>query len=94
MYEKPKKFLKYTLIVFLFTQVFLFPLSFLPPSIERLGFWPALAERMIPIAIVAGLLIIASKLGAFKERQGERFKNDLSELQELKAMAMELKTEN
>jgi hypothetical protein len=94
VYERPQQFLKYTLIVFLFTQVFLFPLSFLPRSIERLGLWAALAERLIPISVAVLMLFAAHKLGAFKERNGKKFKEDLNELEELKAMASELMNEN
>lgn len=93
VYERPRKFLGYTLIAFLFTQVFLFPLSFLPRSIERLGLWLALGERLIPISIALLLLFAAHKLGAFKDRNGEKFKEDLSELEELKAMSSELMNE-
>jgi len=91
VYERPGKFLKYTIILFLFSQLFLFPLSFLPAGIERRGLWGALAERLIPISISALILWIAYKLGAFKERYAKKFKDDLGELEELKAMATELK---
>jgi hypothetical protein len=91
VYEKPKKFLNYTVVAFLITQVFLFPLSFLPKGIERMGLWLALGERLIPISISALLLFIAYKFGAFKERNAEKFKKDLTELEELKAMALELR---
>jgi hypothetical protein len=93
VYERPQQFLKYTVIVFLFTQVFLFPLSFLPRSIERLGLWFALAERLLPISIAALMLFIAHKLGAFKEPHKKKFMNDLSELHELKAMVSELRND-
>jgi hypothetical protein len=93
VYEQPRKFLKYVLIVFLFTQVFLFPLSFLPKSIARIGFWPALAERIIPISIALVMLLIAHKLGAFKERHKDKFKDDLTELEELKILSRELEEE-
>jgi hypothetical protein len=90
IYERPKKFLGYTLIVFLFTQVFLFPLSFLPKSIERVGLWMALAERIIPISISVLLLFAAYKLGAFKDHSKDKFRKDLDELSELKALSHEL----
>lgn len=93
VYVKPNKFLKYTLIIFLVSQVFLFPLSFLPPSIERLGVWKALAERLIPISISALMLFIAHKLGAFKDRHGKKFRAYQQELQELKEMSSELQNE-
>jgi flagellar biosynthesis protein FliQ len=90
VYERPKKLMGYVLWVFLFSQTILFPLSFLPKSINRLGFWPALGERMIPISIAILMLFVAHKLGAFKERQGAKFKEDLNELEQLKKMAAEL----
>jgi hypothetical protein len=91
IYEKPKKFLYGTVVVFLFSQTVLFPLSFLPRNVEKMGLWTALVERMIAISIGALILFIAFKLGAFKERQAEKFKEDLNELQSLKAMSAELK---
>jgi hypothetical protein len=90
VYERPKKFMSYILWAFLLSQVILFPLSFLPKSIERIGLWPALAERMIPISIAILMVFIAHKLGAFKERHGAKFKADLNELEQLKKMAAEL----
>jgi len=81
-------------IVFLFSQVVLLPLSFLPKNIEQFGFWPAMAERLIPISISGFLLFAAYKLGAFKERNAEKFKDDLNELETLKAMKSELANEN
>ena len=90
VYERPQKFLKYTLYLFIFSQVVLFPLSFLPRGIERSGFWLALGERLIPMSIAALMLYVAHKLGAFKERHKDKFKADLSELEQLKAMSKEL----
>jgi hypothetical protein len=94
VYAKPKKFLKYTLIIFLISNVFLFPLSFLPRSIERLGVWNALAERLIPISISALLLFIAHKLGAFRDKHGKQFRAYQQELKELKEMSSELQSED
>ena len=90
VYEKPKKFLRYVIYVFLFSQVVLFPLSFLPRNVEQMGLGAALAERLIPIAINALLLFVAYKMGAFKERNAEKFKEDLNELESLKKMSAEL----
>ncbi len=90
IYERPKKLMWYVLWVFLLSQAILFPLSFLPRSIDRIGLWPALGERMIPMAIAVLMLFAAYKLGAFKERHGARFKEDLNELDQLKKMAAEL----
>lgn len=90
IYERPQKLMRYVLWVFIFSQTILFPLSFLPKSIERVGLWPALGERIIPIAIAVMMLYIAHKLGAFKERHGTKFKADLNELEQLKMMVAEL----
>jgi hypothetical protein len=92
IYERPGVFMRYTLFIFLFSQFFLFPMSFLPSSIERMGLWPALAERLIPIFISLALFALAFKLGAFKQRERSKFKQDLSELEELKLMSRELKS--
>src|SRR5690606_24767250 len=89
VYEKPRTFLSYTVIAFLFSQVFLFPLSFLPRSIEARGLWLALGERLIPISIATILVYVAYKLGAFKERHVDHFRKDQNELQDLKAMSAE-----
>ena len=94
IYDKPRKFLNYTVIIFLFSQVFLFPLSFLPRSIEVRGLWPALGERLIPISIALIVLLVAYKLGAFKDRHADRFREDLSELEQLKMMSAELDSES
>ncbi len=93
IHEEPQKFMKYLLYVFLFSQTILFPLSFLPKSIERAGLWPALFERLIPISIAILMLYVAHRLGAFKERHVEKFREDLNELDRLKAMAAELENE-
>lgn len=90
IYERPQKFMKYILYVFIFSQTVLFPFSFLPKSIERIGLWPAIFERLIPISIAILLLVIAHKLGAFKERNVDKFKADLNELDQLKGMVSEL----
>lgn len=90
VYERPKKFMSYMLWGFLLSQVILFPLSFLPRSIERIGLWPALGERLIPISIALLMVFIAYKMGAFRERDGEKFKADLNELEQLRKIAAEL----
>jgi len=94
VYERPKRFFKYTIVVFLFSQVVLFPLSFLPRNIDTMGLGPAMAERLIPISITALLIFLAYKLGAFKERHVDKFREDLNELQTLRAMSDELINEN
>lgn len=90
VYERPQKSMRYVLWVFILSQTVLFPLSFLPKSIDRVGLWPALGERLIPISIAVLIFFVAYKLGAFKERHGPKFKEDLNELERLKRMAAEL----
>jgi hypothetical protein len=93
VYEQPRRFFIYVIILFLFSQVVLFPLSFLPRNIGQSGLWPALGERLIPITISALLLFAAYRLGAFKDRDGDKFREDLNELQMLKSMASELRSD-
>lgn len=93
VYERPRRFMRYILYGFLFSQIFLFPLSFLPRAIERMGLWTALGERLIAIAVALLLLYVAHRLGAFKERHRDKFKHDLSELESLKAIVAELQEE-
>lgn len=90
VYEKPRKFLRYVIYIFLFSQVVLFPLSFLPRNMEQMGWWQVLGERLIPIAINGLLVFAAYKMGAFKERNADKFREDFNELQSLKKMSREL----
>lgn len=90
-YDKPKKLLTGVLYTYL-ASAFIFPFSFIPTKIEREGIWSALGETMIPIAISLAILIIAHKLGAFKERHKGKFQRDLNELQELKSLSAELQS--
>lgn len=94
IYERPQKLQKYTLFLFLFSQVVLFPLSFIPREFERSGLWKAIGQQMIPMAVAALMLYIAHRLGAFKERHKDKFKEDLNELEELKRMSRELVNSN
>jgi hypothetical protein len=91
-YERPRAMMKNALLVLLFSAVVLFPLSFLPANIKSMGWGIALAERLIPMAISVLLLFVAYRLGAFKEKDAPRFREDLDELEQLKAMARELKS--
>lgn len=65
--------------------------SFLPKKLENKGLWPALAESAITIFVTLAIYFIAFKLGAFKNRKREGFENDLQELNDLKAIAQELR---
>lgn len=88
-YQKPGKFWGITLKLMLSTTI-LFPLSFLPRKIERMGLWGGITETLIPIVIAATMIFIAFKLGAFKERNGKKFEEYTKELQELKGLSEEL----
>ena len=68
-------------------------LSFLPNKLEHKAFWPALGETGISIFVTLLVYFVAYKLGAFKNRKKEGFENDWRELQELKSMSSELKSE-
>lgn len=92
-YERPQRLMNYTLIVLLFTAVVLFPFSFLPAAVKNIGLGAAIAERLVPIAISTLLLYVAYRLGAFRERDAPLFKEDLTELQQLRAMSNELKAD-
>ena len=65
--------------------------SFLPKKLENNGLWPALGETAISLLITLAIYFLALRLGAFKNRKKEGFKSDLRELNELKAIASELK---
>lgn len=90
VHAKPRRFVHYTVFIFLFSQVILFPLSFLPHTIERMGLGYALVERLIPISIGASLLYVAFRFGAFRDKKVNLFKQDFAELNALKANLHEL----
>jgi len=89
IYERPRKLVNRTGLVVLITTI-LFPLSFLPHSIQSHGVLMGIVLQVVPISLSILLIYGASKLGAFKDRFGEKFKEDLRELNELKAMSEEL----
>ncbi len=88
-YEKPGMFLGWTVKLLLSVAV-LFPLSFLPRKIERLGVWEGIVDTIVPVILSATVLFIAFKFGAFKERNGKKFKEYQEELNELKELSEEL----
>jgi len=89
VYSKPRRFLKYTVII-MFSASLLFPLSFLPRKLSHSSLGEALADTAAPMAISLILYFIANKLGAFEDVSGQRFKQYLHELEELKTIAKEL----
>lgn len=90
IYEKPNRFSEWTLKLLLLSGTVLFPLSFLPRKVARMGVLGGIADTLIAMAISSCILFIAYKLGAFKERQSAKFKEDLKELNELKSLSEEL----
>ncbi|MBC8051453.1 MAG: hypothetical protein H7Y13_00130 [Sphingobacteriaceae bacterium] len=91
--EKPNKFFDRTIHLLIFSSTVLFPLSFLPRQILRSGWAEAIVGTLIAIAVSVTLIFIAYKLGVFEEQHAEKFKNDLKELDELKAISNELQRE-
>ncbi len=89
-YERNKVFEKWFGIIFLSIGLMV-PLSFLPQKIEKNGLSSSLLETALMMGITLLLYFLAFRLGAFKNRNKEKFSNDLTELNELKAMALELK---
>ena len=89
-YENPDRLIGWALKLMLLSSAVLFPLSFLPRKIERTGLWEGIGDTLIPIAIALSLIFIANKLGAFKGRNEEKFREDLKELDELKNLSEEI----
>ncbi|HEX8378725.1 MAG TPA: hypothetical protein VF602_12985 [Pedobacter sp.] len=89
-YEKPAQLLRWALRLLIFTATVLFPLSFLPRKIERLGIWGGIGDMLVSISISAALIFIAHNLGAFKHHQADKFRADLRELEELKSVSKEM----
>jgi dolichol kinase len=88
-YEKNKKAESWFGII-LFSAGILTAFSFLPQKLEHKPLWQALGETGIAVLITVLIYSIAFKLGAFKNRGSEGFKNDWNELNELKAISYEL----
>jgi hypothetical protein len=88
-YEQNKVYEKWFGILF-FSVGLIIPLSFMPHKIEKNGLSSALFETVLMMAGMLLLYFIAFRLGAFKNRNEEKFRNYLEELNELKAMSSEL----
>ena len=89
-YENPNQFLSWARRLLLVSTTVLFPLSFLPRKIARVGLQAGLIDTLIPILISAILVFVAYKLGAFKERNADRFKEYLTDLNELKGLSEQM----
>lgn len=78
-------------IIFLMMSAgLLFSFSFLPAKIITKGVWIAIGESLLASAIAFLIYFAAYKMGAFKDRYEDKFRQDLYELEELKAMVNEL----
>lgn len=89
-YEQNKVFEKWFGIIFLSVGLII-PLSFLPKKMENKSLTHALLETSLMMLGTLLLYLLAFRLGAFKNRHKEKFSKDLAELNELKAMSLELK---
>ena len=89
-YERNKVFEKWFGMIFLSIGLMV-PLSFLPQKIEKNGLITTLLETALMMGITLLFYFLAFRFGAFKNRNKEKFSKDLAELNELKAMALELK---
>ena len=89
-YKNPNQFLSWARRLLLVSTTVLFPLSFLPRKIARVGLQAGLIDTLIPILISAILVFVAYKLGAFKERNADRFKEYLTDLNELKGLSEQM----
>jgi hypothetical protein len=86
IYDRNKRFEKWFGFIFLSIGL-LIPFSFLPTKIYRMGLVGALTDTSIMVAINLIILIVAIKLGAFKNRYRMQLEKDLKEWKELKALA-------
>lgn len=85
-YEKNKK-LEGWFGILMLSSGCLTVLSFLPNKLEKKGLNTALIDTFIPLGVCLIIYYMAFKLGAFKNRKSEGFKEDL---QELEALSKEL----
>jgi uncharacterized membrane protein len=89
-YEKNKQMERWFGLI-IFSAGTLTVLSFLPKKLAHKPLGEALVETALSILITLGIYFTAYKLGAFKNRNREGFENDLKELNELRAIASDLK---
>lgn len=81
-YEKNKK-LEGWFGVLMLASGCLTTLSFLPNKLEKMHLAAALKDTFIPIVVCLIIYFLAFRLGVFKNRKSEGFKEDLRELEEL-----------
>lgn len=90
IYDSNKRFEKWFGVSLLFVGL-LVPFSFLPNKIERMGLQGALIDIAIMISVSLVFYIAAFKLGAFRNRHKEKLQKNLTDWEELKTLANEMK---
>lgn len=90
-YEKNKKFEKWFGYIFLSIGLMM-PLSFLPQKLDRNPVYLAVGETLLMMCITLVLYLVAFRLGAFENRHTDKFREYLAELNDLKQVASELRT--
>lgn len=90
LYENPDRYLGYALRTLIFSAAVLFPLSFFPRKISGMDISNAMIDTVLPIFITSSLLFIAYKFGVFREKNSQKFRRELEELQSLKGLSEEL----
>lgn len=85
-YEKNKK-LEGWFGILMLSSGCLATLSFLPNKLQNQSLTSALIDTLIPICVCLVIYYLAFRMGAFKNRKSEGFKEDL---QELEALSKEL----
>jgi hypothetical protein len=76
--------------ILLFSAGALTVFSFLPSKLEHKPLWQALTETFVMMLITVLIYVAAFRLGVFKNRDSDAFKNDWKELNELKSISSEL----
>lgn len=89
VYDRNKRFERWLGVSFLSIGL-LVPFSFLPQKLDRMSLSGALLDIGIMISITLIIYIAAFKFGAFKNRHKEKLEKDLTEWNELKALANEM----
>jgi hypothetical protein len=89
VYDRNKKFEKWFGVILLSVGL-LIPFSFLPQKMERVGYWSALGDIVVMVAITLLLYFLAFKFGAFKNRHKIKLEKDLADWNELKRLSNDL----
>jgi len=89
-YEMKRK-IESWFVVLIFSGGLLTVISFLPKKLQHKSLAQSLLETTIGVAVTLCIYLVAFKAGAFKRRKQAAFENDLAELNELKALSVDLK---